>query len=55
MSMAVDEMIVWMSQRECFPHNYSVRNMVTPARYDKILGAFKQVTDNVKQSAAGGA
>ncbi|CAE7919722.1 unnamed protein product [Symbiodinium sp. KB8] len=55
MSMAVDEMIVWMSQRECFPHNYSVRNMVTPARYDKILGAFKQVTDNVKQFAVGGA
>ena len=49
MSMAVDEMIVWMCQRECFPHNYSVRNMVTPARYDKICSAFKQVTDSVQR------
>ena len=55
MSMAVDEMIVWMSQRECFPHNYSVRNMVTPARYDKILGAFKQVSGGLKQPVLGGA
>ena len=29
MSMAVDEMIVWMSLHECFPHNLSVSNMVS--------------------------
>ena len=45
MSMAVDEMIVWMSMRECFPHNFSVRNMVTPGRYDKIREAFSKAKD----------
>ena len=55
MSIAVDEMIVRLSQPGCFPHNYSVRNMVTPARYDKILGAFKQVSGGLKQPMLGGA
>ena len=53
MSMAIDEMIVWMSQHGCFPPNYSVRNMVTPLRYDKIFNTFKQITNSLKPSLGG--
>eukprot|EP00438_Fugacium_kawagutii_P029438 Skav210020 [mRNA] locus=scaffold1212:209322:211825:- [translate_table: standard] len=36
MSMAMDEMAIWMKDRECFPPNYSVRNLVGAARHDRI-------------------
>jgi len=46
MSMAVDEYIMWLSQRDYFPVNFSVRDALKPARYDKI----KKVFDDVQQS-----
>jgi len=45
MSMAVDEYIVWLSSQECFPANFSVRNALQPARYDRIKRVFDEVMD----------
>jgi len=36
MSMAVDEYIIWLSRHGYFPVNFSIRNWITPQRYDRI-------------------
>jgi len=36
MSMAVDEYIFWLNRHNSFPANFSIRNLLTPARYDRI-------------------
>jgi len=43
MSMAVDEYIMWLSDRDYFPPNYSVRGALGPARYDTIQSVFDKV------------
>lgn len=46
-SMAVDEYIIWLSQRDYFPSNFSVRNLLQDQRYDSILRVFTQIQDEV--------
>jgi len=43
MSMAVDEYIFWLHKRNLFPANFSVRNFLTPKRYDSIKSIFDDV------------
>lgn len=43
MSMAVDEYIMWLSERDCFPVNFSVRSFLSPQRYDTIKQVFQEV------------
>lgn len=39
-SMAVDEFIVWLSVRDYFPENFSVKNALGDERYDRIKKVF---------------
>lgn len=48
MSMAVDEYIMLLSERDFFPPNCSVRNALQLSRYDKI----KTMIDTVKAKAS---
>ena len=44
MSMAVDEYIFWLHKRNFFPANFSVRNFLTPKRYDRIKSMVEDVS-----------
>jgi len=44
MSMAVDEYIMWLAERDYFPTNFSVRNALQPSRYDRIKSVFESIT-----------
>jgi hypothetical protein len=48
MNIAVDEYIFLLSERDYFPPNFSVRNALQPARYDRI----KEVMDAVQVEAS---
>lgn len=50
-SMAVDEYIIWLSQRAYFPSNFSVRNLLQDQRYDSILRVFTQIQDDMSRRA----
>jgi len=50
MSMAIDEYIMWLSLRDYFPVNFSVRNALQPARYDKIKKVFDDVQESQRTS-----
>lgn len=43
MNMAVDEYIVWLSERDSFPANFSVRSALQPSRYDHIKSVFDKI------------
>lgn len=36
MSMSMDEMMVWMERRGCFPPNFSVQQLIGESRYDRF-------------------
>jgi len=45
MSMAVDEYILWLGQRDYFPPNFSVRHLLGTQRYDQINKVFAEIKD----------
>lgn len=48
--MAVDEFIMWLSVRDYFPENFSVRNAIGDEGYDLIKSVFESVHDPVDQA-----
>ena len=41
MSMSMDEMMVWMEGRGCFPPNFSVQQLIGESRYDRFKEALR--------------